>query len=160
MPTVTEITVDGFISCVDPRCPGYEQKPVPVTRQNVAFSYGDNGGDGSIPLGATEREAVHVVQADETCEHCGKPTITSDRERPEHAPVSGQDPLALLNLNQQKQTHEMQLASAQQATEMANLRAQIAERDARDAKRDALLEEMAAELKRRRGGRPKQPEDE
>ena len=43
---------------------------------------------------------------------------------------------------------------------MANLRAQVAERDARDAKRDALLEEMAAELKRRRGGRPKQSEDE
>jgi hypothetical protein len=101
-----------------------------------------------------------VVQTDEACEHCGKPTIRSDQERPEHAPVSGQDPLALLNLNQQKQTHEMQLAAAQQATDMANLRAQVAERDARDAKRDALLEEMAAELKRRRGGRPKQSEDE
>lgn len=154
MPTVTEITVDGFISCVDPRCPGYEQKPVPVTRQNVAFTYGDNGGDGSIPLGAVEREAVHVVQTDEPCEHCGKPTIRSDQERPEHAPVSGQDPLALLNLNQQKQTHEIQLAAAQQAQQGAEMMALIQEQRAEMA-------ELRAELQRRKGGRPpKQTEDE
>jgi hypothetical protein len=153
MPTVTEVTVDGFISCVDPRCPGYEQKPVPVTRQNVAFTYGDNGGDGSIPLGATEREAVHVVQSDEACEHCGKPTIRSDRERPEHAQVSGQDPLALLNLNQQKQMHEVQLGSAQQAQAMAEMRAMLAEQALQ-------MERMQSELQRRKGGRPPKTEDE
>jgi len=159
MATVTETTVDGFIACVDPRCPGHKQKPVPVTRQLVAFTYGDNGGDGSIPLGAVEREAVQVVQTEEPCEHCGKPTILSDAERPEYAQVSGQDQLALLNINQSGQIRDVQMQILQRDKELAEMRAREAERDRREAERDRMFEEMRAELQRRRGGRPPKESD-
>lgn len=153
MATVTETTVDGFVSCMDPRCPGYEQKPVPVKRQIVAFTYGDNGGDGSIPLGAVEREAVATVQTDEPCEHCGKPTIRSVEERTEYAQVSGQDQLALLNLNQSGQIRDQQVAQLKSDKELAETKAMVMQQQ-------QAMAEMQAELARRRGGRPRKDSEE
>jgi hypothetical protein len=152
MPTVTETTVDGFVSCTDPRCVGYKQKPTAVLRQLVAFTYGDNGGDGSIPLGAIERESVYVMQTDDPCEHCGKPTIRTDSERPEYAQVSGQDPLELLAINQQTQIRDVQMRNLEAAKENAELKAQLAQQG-------KILAEIQGELTRRKGGRPPKDPD-
>jgi len=151
MPTVTQRVVDGFIACVDPRCPGYKQKPTQVTLEYVAFTYGDNGGDGTIPLAAIEREAVRTVQTDEPCEICGKPTIRSVQERPEYAQVSGQDQLALLNLNQSGQIRDQQMAQLKADKDLAEMKALLFQQRAE-------MDQLQVELQRRKGGRPPKTE--
>lgn len=158
MPAVTEVQVDGYVSCIDPRCVGYEQRPVEVVRRIAAFSYHELGGDGAVPQTAIERETVGVVQTDESCEHCGKPVVFSDLPRPEYAPVSGQDPLEILAISQQTQIRDVQTKNLETAKESAELRAVVAEMRAQHAEQMA---EMRAELERRKGGRPrKDPEGE
>jgi hypothetical protein len=134
--------VDGYMSCIDPRCIGYEQTPVKVIRERIELSYAELGGDGSLPASAVERESVYIVQTDKTCEHCGKPVILSDSERPEYPNTSGLDPLALLNPQfQQAKVQDVEKAGLIRDKEMAEMRAAMAE--------------MQAELMRRRGGRPR-----
>jgi hypothetical protein len=157
MPAVTETKVDGWVSCVDPRCVGYEQRPVVVTKRVAAFTYHELGGDGAVPQTAIERETVGVVQTDETCEHCGKPVVFSDLPRPEYAPVSGQDPLEILSISQQTQIRDAQTKNLETAKETAELRAMVAEMRAAHAEQMA---EMKAELQRRKGGRPPKDPDE
>jgi hypothetical protein len=153
MPTVTETQVDGYVSCIDPRCAGYEQRAVQVLRRTVQFSYQDNGGDGSVPQTAIERETIGIVQTDAVCEHCGKPVIFSDMPRPEYAAVSGQDPLELLAISQQTQIRDVQTKNLETAKESAELRALLAIQGQK-------LAEMEAELARRRGGRPRKDTEE
>lgn len=154
MPLVTDIQVDGYVSCIDPRCPGYEQRPVEVIRRTAAFTYQELGGDGSVPQSAVERETVGVVQTDETCSFCDKPVIFSDQQRPEYAAVSGQDPLELLAISQQTQIRDVQVRNLETAKESAELKAML-------AMQGQQLAEMKAELDRRKGGRPrKDTEDE
>jgi len=159
MPTVTEIQVDGYVSCIDPRCPGYEQRPVAVTRRTVAFTYQDNGGDGSIPQTAIERETIGIVQTDAVCEHCGKPVIFSDLPREEYAPVSGQDPLELLAISQQTQIRDVQVQNLESAKDLAEVKALLAQQEAKAQETARLMAEMQAELQRRRGGRPPKEQD-
>ena len=143
---VYETVVPGFLSCVDPTCPGYEQQPVDVIRERIELSYAELGGDGSLPSTAIERESVYIRQTDKPCEHCGKPVILSDQERPEYPRISGQDPLALLDTNfQQRKIHDVEVASLTRDKEMAEMRAAMAE--------------MQNELMRRRGGRPRKEDD-
>jgi len=143
MPVVTETTVDGFVSCMDPRCPGHKQRPVQVRQRKQEFSYRELGGD----LPGNERESIDTVQEDERCPDCGKAQVYSDQERPEYAQISGQDQLALLNLNQSGQIRDQQMAQLKADKELAEMRAKQTETD-------KLLAEMAEELRRRRGGRP------
>lgn len=147
MPVVTETVVPGYVSCRDPRCAGYKERETEVARRKQEFSYRENGGD----LPGIEREAVDVVQRDEPCPVCDGPQVYSDGPRPEYAQISGQDQLALLNLNQSGQIRDQQMAQLKADKELAEMRAKQAETD-------ALLREMAEELKRRRGGRP--PKDD
>ena len=154
MPVVTETPVDGYVSCRDPRCAGYKQREVTVTRRKQEFAYRELGGD----LPGNEREAVDIVHQDDPCPVCNGPQVFSDQERVEYAPISGQDQLALLNLNQSGQIRDVQLENLTAAKELAELKAREAERDRRDAERDQLMAEMAEELRRRRGGRP--PKDD
>jgi hypothetical protein len=158
---VLETRVDGYVSCHDPRCPGYEQKPVQVIRETVQLTYRENGARDGVVLDAVERESVYIRQTDQTCEYCGGPVILSDQERPEYDRISGQDPLALLDTNfQQRKVSDVEKAGLVRDKELAELRAREAERDRRDAERDRMFAEMQAELQRRRGGRPpKTPEE-
>src|SRR4029077_18049250 len=95
-------------------------------RRTVWFSYQDNGGDGSVPQTAIERETIGIVQTDAVCEHCGKPVIFSDMPRQEYAAVSGQDPLELLAISQQTQIRDVQTKNLETAKESAELRALLA----------------------------------
>lgn len=142
MPVVTETEVQGWISCRDPRCAGHKERETTVTVRKQEFPYRELGGD----LPGNEREAIDVVHKDEPCPVCDGPQVTSDQPRPEYAPISGQDPLALLNLNQSGQIRDVQMANLESAKTLAEMRAEMAE--------------MRAELDRRKGGRPrKDPED-
>jgi len=157
MPTVTDIQVDGYVSCRDPKCAGYKQQSAQVTLRTTAFSYQDNGGDGSVPQTAIEREAVGVVQFDDACEVCGGPVIFAAEERPEYAQVSGQDQLALLAINQQTQIQDVQKlvfererADLEREKEMLELRNMM-------AKQQETIQEL---LSRPRGpGRPRKDTD-
>jgi len=159
MPQVIETTIEGYVSCPDPRCPGYQEERMPVLRREALYMREEFGGD--IP--GVDHSTVTVP--DETaidpatgelrippCPHCGKHRLASEGPRPEYAPISGQDPLALLSLDKQKQVNELALADANQRAEVAELRAQMAQMS-------ALLESQQAELQRRRGGRPPKQED-
>jgi hypothetical protein len=128
--------VQGWVGCKDSLCPGYAQKQVSVTREKLAFSYRDLGGD----MPGDERESIRVVQPDAECEVCGGPVEFVDTPRPEYPQVSGMDDLALLNLNQQGRINDIQLENLTRDKELAEMRAQMAE--------------MSAELQRRKGGRP------
>ena len=142
MPVVTETPVQGWVSCRDPRCSGYKERETTVHRRKQEFTYRELGGD----LPGNEREAVDVVQGDEQCEVCGGPQVWFDEMRPEYAPISGQDQLALLNLNQSGQIRDVQMANLESAKDLAQMRAEMAE--------------MRAELQRRRGGRPAKDTEE
>jgi hypothetical protein len=154
MPVVTETPVDGWVACRDPKCPGYKQRETTVTRRKQEFSYRELGGD----LPGNERESIDIVHPDDPCPDCGGPQTFSDNERPEYASISGQDQLALLNLNQSGQIRDAQIEDLKHAKEIAEMKAREAERDKRDAERDRMFTEMQAELTRRRGGRP--PKDD
>jgi hypothetical protein len=142
MPTSTQERVQGYVSCSDSTCLGYEQRQTDVVRETTAFTYHDNGALPSDPVPATavERESVRVVQPAGECEHCGKPLLFTDQSRPEYPQVSGQDDNALRNLNTQKQIHAVEVDGLKRDRELAEMRAQMAE--------------LTAELQRRKGGRP------
>ena len=147
MPIVTETPVSGWVSCRDPRCQGYKERETEVTIRKQEFPYRELGGD----LPGNEREAVDVVQSDEPCAVCDGPQVWFEEARIEYAQISGQDPLALLNLNQSGQIRDVQMENLTAAKDLAEMRAKQAEQD-------KLLAEMSAELQRRRGGRP--PKDD
>lgn len=143
MPIVTETPVRGYVSCRDPRCAGYKERETEVVRRKQEFTYRELGGD----LPGNEREAVDIIHAGESCPVCSGPQVYYEEPRPEYAPISGQDPLALLNLNQSGQIRDVQMQNLESAKELAEMR--------------AMMAEMKSELDRRRGGRPrKDPEGE
>lgn len=144
MPVVDRREVQGYASCTDPRCPGYQQEEVTVTREEVQFLREEVGGD--IP--GVDHSTIRADDFSVTpCPHCDKPRIASLEERPVYAPISGQDPLALLDLNQNKQIANVQTANLEQQLAMSQMQTQMAEMKAQMA-------EQAAELQRRKGGRP------
>jgi hypothetical protein len=124
MPTVLEAVVDGYAQCYDPRCAGYEQEQVQVTRREVQFSYAELGGD----LPGIERSTIAAL--DESigpCPYCDGPRIASLEPRPEYPRISGQHPLALLDLNDSQIMRDAQIFQARQGQETAELRALIAQ---------------------------------
>lgn len=143
MPQVTEEVVPGYVHCRDPRCSGYKERQTDVIRRTQGFTYRELGGD----LPGNEREAVDIVHENEPCPVCAGPQVYADQPLVEYAPISGQDPLALLNLNQSGQIRDVQMQNLESAKELAEMR--------------AMMAEMKSELDRRRGGRPrKDPEGE
>jgi hypothetical protein len=144
MPQVMETVVQGYASCPDPLCPGYQQEQVDVTRREALYMREEMGGD--IP-GIDHSTIQAVDQSVEPCAHCGKDRIASLDERPDYPPISGQDPLALLNLNKDKQIANVKVEALEQGKAMAEMRAEMAE--------------LRAELATRRGpGRPRKSDSE
>jgi hypothetical protein len=129
MPTVSEEVVSGFAFCADPRCPGYEQVEAAVRVTTTEWLYVELGGD----LPGFERSMSYetfALSEDEpwpTCRHCGERMEVATQQRPEYARISGQDPLRLLSLDQDTIRRAMQADQSQQAVELANMRAELAE---------------------------------
>lgn len=132
MPTVTGNDVlMGYGSCTDSLCPGYTQQPAEIRRTETSFTFAELGGD----LPGYERSIIREQFADQdrdgSCAVCGKPRIASLEERPEYPNTSGQDPLRLRNMTQDSKIRDMEMDALRRDREMAEMRATIAELQAR-----------------------------
>jgi hypothetical protein len=150
MPTVTEEVVNGLAFCPDPRCPGYEQVEFAVKVTEVRWTYFDLGGDLPGYERGARYEAFDLAEGEEppSCPHCGKRMEATTQERPDYAPVSGQDPLRLLDLDQATIRRGMQATQSDQALELERMRTAMAEMRA---------EMMAMMLAAREGAMPTVP---
>jgi len=144
MPTVTETAITGLAFCIDARCPGYNQQPVQAVKRLLEFSFVEQGGD----LPGIEHSTSQVFFADEAdavCQHCGKPRLVEDHERPEYANASGRDPMEIFHYQGQAANtlRELQLAHENERlrheAEVSELRGQL-------AAQGALMERMASQL--------------
>lgn len=98
MPTVTETPVKGYAFCRNARCSGYQEEEVDALREETAYTYGDNGGDG-VFVGMVERSMVTFRFADPErapCRSCKQPREVSGSPRPSYQPLSGHNPMGLL----------------------------------------------------------------
>lgn len=97
MPTVTEQAVTAFAHCIVSRCAGNNQESVQAIRVETGHSYEDLGGDWPF----VERSHVSVRFADEAdavCPHCGERREVTLEQRKQYAPLSGHDPMGLLDI--------------------------------------------------------------
>jgi hypothetical protein len=169
MPTVVSTQIEALAFCIDGRCPGYTQQPVPAIRRVNEYSYVELGGD--IP--GTERSTVDVVfldpEHDAVCTYCGKPRLVSEQERPEYENTSGRDPLEIFHRGQAAgQMRELiggqENDRLRRELENAELKARLAEQDTRIERLAGLLEQSNARVQdlkedpippRRGPGRPR-----
>jgi hypothetical protein len=102
MPTVSEAPARGFAHCRSARCPGYQQQEVAAVREEVGFTYRELNGNKGAPDpydGLFERSSVRFRFEDESeaaCPVCGEPREVTGEPRPSYQPLSGHDPLGLL----------------------------------------------------------------
>lgn len=96
MPTVMHRDeVQAFAHCTNIFCPGHDQQPVLAIRQELGYTYADNGG--SDPF--IERSIVSYEFADpaeHACSECGRLRELSEQTRVEYPNQSGHDPRGLL----------------------------------------------------------------
>ena len=101
MPTVTESKVRAYAHCRNARCPGYQQQEVDAIREEKGLTYRDLNGPGPADPydGLVERSSVYYRFADEkdrACRGCGEAREVTGDPRPSYQPLSGHDPLGLL----------------------------------------------------------------
>lgn len=88
--------ISGYAHCNDPSCSGNSQQPVPVIRHTTNATYLDGGGD--LPGIEKSWTAFSFADAeDEKCPFCSDRREVTDQRRPRYDPLSGHDPLALLD---------------------------------------------------------------
>lgn len=130
MPMVADAPVEAYAFCPDPRCPGYTETRVPGLRRVMSWSFIEGGGD----LPGEEKSVIQILWGEgiepPDCEHCGRRMDLSENPRPEYARLSGQDPLRLLNLDQQQQIRDAQMDALRHQNEVSDLRATVAEQGA------------------------------
>jgi hypothetical protein len=155
LPVITVEPVEGFAHCLRRSLkhePCYAQQEVPALRETIAFLYSDGwGGAGAsgpqdaMVGGMVEREVVHIRFADEAdreCPHCGGARECTDMRRPEYPALSGVPQDELVQRERAATTAAVDAASAgerqaaalealvaqgQQASEVEQLRADMAE---------------------------------
>lgn len=88
MPRTHTTEITAWAHCRDPRCPGYTQAEVQGFRDEVEFTYVDNGGDSP----GVERSSVYIRFADQTdvpCPECKQTREVTDQKRRVYQPLSG-----------------------------------------------------------------------
>lgn len=99
---VTPEKVKAYAFCVNPLCPGYGQEETDCVKTTVAYTYGDNGAD--MFKSMVERSTFSLAFADDddaACRVCAQPRQLSEHPRPSYQPLSGFDPMGLVNGVQQ-----------------------------------------------------------
>jgi hypothetical protein len=102
MPTVSEAPARAYAHCRNARCPGYQQQEVAAVREEVGFTYRELNGNKGAPDpydGLFERSSVRFRFEDESeagCPVCGETREVTGEPRPSYQPLSGHDPLGLL----------------------------------------------------------------
>lgn len=95
---ITPEKIKGYAFCRNPTCAGYGQEELDVVRTTVAYTYGDNGAD--MFKSTVERSTSTLEFADPEdapCRSCGNARELSEQPRPAYAPMSGHDPMGLVN---------------------------------------------------------------
>lgn len=95
---VQETPIQAFAHCINPRCPGHNQEELEVTRTETSHAYRDRGGD--MPGIEASFVTFQLSEEDAPCPHCGRDREVSDQPRRTYAPLSGHDPMGLLQVNQ------------------------------------------------------------
>lgn len=88
--------VRAYAHCPNARCVGYLQEQVDAERVETSYLYTDNGGD----LPGVERSIHHfkwLDSADPTCPGCGEIRELSGEPRPSYQPLSGYNPMGLVD---------------------------------------------------------------
>ena len=100
MPTVTVAPVRAYAHCRDARCPGYQQQAVEAVREEVMYTFGENGGDGVFThmVESSRVEYKFADESDAACPVCSTPREVTGDPRPQYVNESGQDPMGLLAL--------------------------------------------------------------
>lgn len=100
MPTFTAVPVFAYAHCRDARCPGYQQEQVDAVREEMAYTFGENGGDGVFThmVESSRVEFRATDEADVACPVCGEPREVTGDPRPQYVNESGFDPMGLLSL--------------------------------------------------------------
>jgi hypothetical protein len=140
MPTAVETRVQAYAHCINPMCPGYGQEEVPAIATETSYTFRDHGGD-SREVFRSFIELRFVVDAPESdheaygeqyreaaaCGSCGRPRELAATQRPSYQPLSGHDPMGLLNAMPFNPAMKNTQADADRAEEMATMRREMAE---------------------------------
>jgi hypothetical protein len=95
MPTVTEKPVQVYAHCGVPTCPGATQAPVEGFEVVTSFSFVDRGGD--IPGEEQSNVQFRFAEpAEAACPSCGRARHITDQAKISYQPLSGFDPMGLL----------------------------------------------------------------
>lgn len=96
MPVVTENKRVLFAHCPSPLCANYRQQEVEGVVVETSYMFTDNGGD--IPGIERSVEDLRWVDDDQAeCSECGRRRELSTSPRPSYDPLSGHDPMGLVN---------------------------------------------------------------
>src|ERR1044072_2537731 len=132
MPTVTPTSVKAYAHCTDAHCSGYHQEEVPAIREETAWTIGERGGDGAFAmLGENTSGDYRFENLDDMpCPQCSKPRNVTGEPRKQYHPLSGHDPMGLLNsmkfdAGKQVSPQNEELSTAQ--AEIAELKSQMRE---------------------------------
>jgi LmbE family N-acetylglucosaminyl deacetylase len=147
----------GELGARDEDCPGYESEPCQIVREEVQFTFRDNGSDGAPGMDheGIERSTVRFMPADGDweCPHCAHPMASfSPEARGEYVHLSEQHPdeLRRRSLKQDKRAEEQLSIAERQAKALEALAGQAAE-----SARVAALEAELAELRKLLDGQAK-----
>lgn len=121
---VTPEQVKAYAHCRNAMCPGYGQQQVDAVRTTVAYTYGDNGADMFKSMVERSVQTIDFASPDDVpCPHCGQARDVTDQERPSYQPLSGHDPMGLVNGGH---VFDPNRVNTQQDAEIAELRAELA----------------------------------
>lgn len=98
MPTVmSRNEVQAFAHCTNIFCPGHDQAPVLAVREELGYTYIENGGD--LPFVEKSTVTLSFVDPDElACPECGRNRDLSLQTRVEYPNESGHDPRGLVQI--------------------------------------------------------------
>lgn len=144
MPTVTPTQVKAYAHCPDALCSGYHQEEIDAIREETAWTYAENGGDG-IFAPFVERSIVSFKFADPedaACHSCGRAREVSGEPRPVYQALSGYDPMFLVNSSAK---FDPSMRNTQEDYENAQLDAANAKIEALEGKLNQLLDALSEE---------------
>lgn len=98
MPTVmSRNEVQAFAHCTNIFCPGHDQVPVTAIRQELGYTYLENGGD--LPFVEKSTVSLEFANPDDVqCPSCERVRELSDQPRVDYENLSGHDPRGLVGI--------------------------------------------------------------
>jgi hypothetical protein len=124
VPQITATPATVYLHCRNARCSGSNQEELEGVREETAFTFGENGGDG-IFVTFIERSMVEYRVEDPEvlpCPGCGEDREATGTPRPSYMNLSGHDPMGLIG----GPGFDPSVRNTEQDAEMAELKSQVA----------------------------------